>query len=93
MGCFETEAFSGSVIETIGGEDELVGGDGLEAHFPRKELINSLATLAKRSGAGMNEGNLKWYELPRTQDMLGALVLRAPRELFNPNGDLLTMYI
>ena len=42
---------------------------------------------------GMNEGSFKWYELPRTQDMLNAITMRAPRELFNQNCDLLTVYV
>jgi hypothetical protein len=46
----------------------------------------------KRANAGMNEGSLKWYEIPRNQDMLNAIITRAPRELFNQNCDLLTVY-
>lgn len=57
------------------------------------ESTSSLAALSKHAGAGMNEGSLKWYELPRTQDMLNAIVTRAPRELFNQNCDLLTVYV
>lgn len=57
------------------------------------ESTNSFASLAKRAAAGMNEGSLKWYELPRTQDMLNAITTHAPRELFNQNCDLLTVYV
>jgi predicted RND superfamily exporter protein len=56
------------------------------------ESTRSLASLAKQAAAGMNEGSLKWYEIPRTQDMLNAIITRAPRELFNQNCDLLTVY-
>jgi len=61
--------------------------------LPGVESTNSLAALAKRSAAGMNEGSLKWYEIPRSQDMLNAIITRAPRELFNQNCDLLTVYV
>ena len=61
--------------------------------LPGVESTNSLAALSKRAAAGMNEGSLKWYELPRTQGMLNAIVTRAPRELFNQACDLLTVYV
>ncbi|WP_087687461.1 RND family transporter [Pandoraea sp. PE-S2R-1] len=61
--------------------------------LPGVESTQSFASLAKRTAAGMNEGSLKWYELPREQDMLNAITTRAPRELFNQNCDLLTLYV
>ena len=61
--------------------------------LPGVVSTNSLADLAKVFAAGQNEGSLKWYDLPRTQDMLGFTVTRAPRELFNQNCDLLTLYV
>ncbi|MCX7170059.1 MAG: MMPL family transporter [Proteobacteria bacterium] len=61
--------------------------------LPGVESTNSFASLAKHAAAGMNEGSLKWYELPRTQDMLNAITTHAPRELFNQNCDLLTVYV
>jgi uncharacterized protein len=61
--------------------------------LPGVEGTNSMAALAKRAAAGMNEGSLKWYDLPRTQDMLNAIATRAPRELFNQNCDLLSVYV
>lgn len=70
--------------------------DALEAKLisvPGVESTNSYASLSKKLAAGMNEGSLKWYELPRTQDMLNNITTRAPRELFNYNCDLLTVYI
>ncbi|WP_421793650.1 efflux RND transporter permease subunit [Hydrocarboniphaga effusa] len=60
--------------------------------LPGVEGTQSLAALSKRASAGLNEGSLKWYEIPRSQDMLNAVVTRAPRELFNQNCDLLTVY-
>jgi len=61
--------------------------------LPGVESTNSFASLAKHAAAGMNEGSLKWYEIPRTQDMLNAITTHAPRELFNQNCDLLTVYV
>lgn len=60
--------------------------------LPGVDGTQSLAALSKRAAAGLNEGSLKWYEIPRSQDMLNAVITRAPRELFNQNCDLLTVY-
>jgi predicted RND superfamily exporter protein len=61
--------------------------------LPGVESTSSYASLSKRASAGMNEGSLKWYDLPRSQDMLNAITTRAPRELLNQNCDLLTVYV
>ncbi|MDX1725516.1 MAG: MMPL family transporter [Pseudomonas sp.] len=69
--------------------------DALERELqqlPGVEGTSSLAGLAKVANAGMNEGSLKWFEMPRSQEMLNAIVTRAPREMFNQNCDLLTVY-
>ena len=60
--------------------------------LPGVESTNSLAALSKRAAAGLNEGSMKWYEIPRSQDLLNAIITRAPRELFNQNCDLITIY-
>ncbi|PWR19529.1 efflux RND transporter permease subunit [Zavarzinia aquatilis] len=73
----------------------LMAVDALERdlrRLPGVETTNSLAGLAKIANAGMSEGSLKWYAVPRSQDMLNAIITRAPRELFNQNCDLLTVY-
>jgi predicted RND superfamily exporter protein len=60
--------------------------DALERELqqlPGVEATSSLAGLAKVANAGMNEGSLKWYEIPRSQDNLNAIITRAPREMFN----------
>ncbi|THF55174.1 efflux RND transporter permease subunit [Pseudothauera rhizosphaerae] len=75
--------------------DTLMAVDALERELrqlPGVEGTSSLAGLAKIANAGMNEGSLKWYEIPRSQDMLNAIITRAPREMFNQNCDLLTVY-
>ncbi|MFA5119651.1 RND family transporter [Zavarzinia sp.] len=69
--------------------------DALERELqqlPGVEATNSLADLAKVANAGLNEGSLKWSAVPRSQTMLNAIITRAPRELFNQNCDLLTVY-
>ncbi|HJV24529.1 MAG TPA: MMPL family transporter [Aromatoleum sp.] len=76
--------------------DTLMSVDALERELqqlPGVEATSSLAGLAKVSHAGMNEGSLKWFEVPRSQDMLNAIITRAPRELFNQNCDLTTLYV
>ena len=40
MRCFVAEAFSGSVIETVGHEGDVLDGDAIEGHFLWKELAN-----------------------------------------------------
>jgi predicted RND superfamily exporter protein len=76
--------------------DVLMQVDALERELqqlPGVEVTSSLAGLSKLAAAGMNEGSLKWYEIPRSQDMLNSIITRAPRELFNQNCDLLTIYV
>ncbi|MCZ4303457.1 MMPL family transporter [Zoogloeaceae bacterium G21618-S1] len=73
----------------------LLSVDALEQQLrqlPGVESTASLAGLAKMANAGMNEGSLKWYEIPRSQDMLNSIIVRAPREMFNQNCDLLTVF-
>ena len=75
--------------------DTLTAVDELERQLqqlPGVEATSSLAGLAKVANAGMNEGSLKWSEIPRSQDNLNAIITRAPREMFNQNCDLLTVY-
>ncbi|MBI4984640.1 MAG: MMPL family transporter [Rhodocyclales bacterium] len=57
------------------------------------ESTSSFVGLVKKSAVGLNEGSLSWYELPRTQDVLNAIAVRAPRELFNQECDLLLIYV
>jgi uncharacterized protein len=76
--------------------DTLLRVNALETELqqlPGVITTNSLAALSKRAAAGMNEGSLKWYEIPRSQTSLNAIITRAPRELFNQNCDLLTVYV
>jgi uncharacterized protein len=60
--------------------------------LPGVESTSSFVGLAKKSAVGLNEGSLAWYDLPRTQDVLNSIAVRAPRELFNQECDLLLVY-
>ncbi|AZT83255.1 RND family transporter [Marinobacter sp. NP-4(2019)] len=75
--------------------DNLLMVEALERQLQNLDAVestNSFAGLSKQSAVGMNEGNLRWYELPRTQGLLNAIATRAPRELFNQSCDLLSVY-
>jgi predicted RND superfamily exporter protein len=61
--------------------------------LPGVDATNSMAALAKFVSVGYNEGNYKWYELIPNQAALGGVQTRAPREMFNQQGDLLTLYV
>jgi predicted RND superfamily exporter protein len=61
--------------------------------LPDVVSTQSFAGLTKRYAVGLNEGNFKWYELPRTPGILNAIATRAPRDLFNQNCDLLSLYV
>jgi len=61
--------------------------------LPGVETTFSLAGLAKQTMVGMNEGNLKWFELIPNQSLLNAVVTRAPRGLFNESCDLLSIFV
>jgi predicted RND superfamily exporter protein len=61
--------------------------------LPGVDSTNSMASLSKLAASGYNEGNFKWYNLTPNQSALGAVQTRAPRELFNQNCSLLSLYV
>ncbi|WP_454740263.1 efflux RND transporter permease subunit [Cupriavidus necator] len=76
--------------------DTLLKVDALEAELRRVTGVvttQSLAAMSKGTSAAMNEGSLKWYDIPRTQDMLNTIVTRAPREMIDQACDLLTLSV
>ena len=76
--------------------DILLKVDALELilqQLPGVESTNSLAKQAKISAAGMNEGSMLWYGIPRSQELINSIISRAPRELFKQYCDLLTVYV
>ncbi len=60
--------------------------------LPGVETTQSMARLQRRVMVGMNEGSPLWYDLPGNQDMLNTITARAPRELYNEECNLLTIY-
>jgi len=76
--------------------DTLLTVDALETELRRLPGVvttQSLAGISKGAASAMNEGSLKWYDIPRTQDMLNTIVTRAPRELIDQACDLLTVSV
>ena len=57
------------------------------------ESTNSLALLNRRVYGGYSEGSMKWYELPRNQDMINTITSKAPRGLYNDTCNLLTVSV
>jgi len=54
---------------------------------------NSLAAFSRRATVGMNEGSFSWFDVPRSQGMINAVLMRTPRELYSQACDMLTVYI
>ncbi|HCF1525212.1 efflux RND transporter permease subunit [Pseudomonas aeruginosa] len=76
--------------------ENLLQVDALEWSLRQSSVVegtNSFAGLARRASAGMNEGNLKWYDLVANQHLINGGATRAPRELFNATCDLLSIYV
>nr|ART38641.1 G498 [uncultured bacterium] len=61
--------------------------------LPGVESVSTLATLTRRVIAGLNEGNLQWYELLRNQFMINTVVARGPRDLFSHDCSFLPVYV
>lgn len=76
--------------------DTLMRVDALEwqlAQLPGVETTNTLALLNRSVITGLNEGNLKWYDLLQNQNSLNMVTAGAPRGLYNDSCNLLTMYV
>jgi predicted RND superfamily exporter protein len=86
----KTPQFACALYDTVRAVDRL---EFELSQLPGVEGTKSLAGLAKGAASAMNEGSLRWYEIPRNQDMLNAIITRAPREMFNQNCDLLSVYV
>jgi predicted RND superfamily exporter protein len=57
------------------------------------ETTQSLASLARQTAVGMNEGNPRWYELQPNQAALNTASSRAPRSLVNSDFSLLQLQV
>jgi predicted RND superfamily exporter protein len=76
--------------------DTLQRVDALEWNLRQVEGVDStdsLALLNRRVYIGYSEGSMKWYDLPRNQDMINTITARAPRGLYNDSCNLLTLSI
>jgi uncharacterized protein len=76
--------------------DTLVKADALEwdlQQVPGVESTISMAGVSKLATVGMNEGNLKWYEILNNQNVLNSVTVRAPRDLFNQNCNMLSLFV
>ena len=61
--------------------------------IPGVESTSSLASLSRTALVGMNEGNPKWYELSHNQGMLNAIATNMPRDFFNQDCNLLSIFV
>ncbi|MES2265047.1 MAG: MMPL family transporter [Pseudomonadota bacterium] len=57
------------------------------------ETTNTLAMLMRRMMTGLNEGNFKWYDVPKNQSMLNTITAGAPRGLYNESCSMLPVYV
>jgi hypothetical protein len=57
------------------------------------ESTQSLASLARQGAVGMNEGQLRWYELLPDQGALNTAGSRAPRHIVDPAFSLLQVHV
>jgi hypothetical protein len=76
--------------------DTLNKVDALEwelQQVPGVESTSSMAGLSKQATVGMNEGSMKWYEILNNQNVLNAVTVRAPRDLFNQNCNMLSLFV
>ncbi|MGI1672166.1 MAG: MMPL family transporter [Neptuniibacter sp.] len=76
--------------------DHLRLADKLEWELRQLPIVdgaNSFPSLVRQATVGMNEGNLKWFDLVGNQSLINGSAARAPRELFNATCDLLPIYI
>lgn len=55
------------------------------------DSVESMASKGKAALVGLNEGNLKWFELVPNQRVLNGIINYTPRDLFNQNCDLLVV--
>jgi predicted RND superfamily exporter protein len=88
------------MIETPDGAcsmyDTVMREDALEWNLRQVngvEATNSLALLNRRVFGAYSEGSLKWYDLPRNQDMINTITANGPRGLYNDSCNLLTLSV
>jgi predicted RND superfamily exporter protein len=79
-----------------GAYEALATADALEMQLrdlPGVEATLSLAGFSRKMSTALNEGSLAWYEIIPNQDTLNAVIVKAPRELFNQACNLLPIFV
>ncbi|WP_298374123.1 MMPL family transporter [Azospirillum sp.] len=86
------------MVRTVEGEcsshDALMRVDALDWLLRSLPAVDSTASLAGQQRllmSGYNEGNPKWFELPRNRDMLNTITANSPRGLFNDSCSVLPL--
>ena len=75
--------------------DTLMRVDALEerlSQVPGVDSTKSLARQIRQMMVGLNEGGLRWYDLPNNQTALNSITTGSPRGLYNDACSLLTVY-
>jgi predicted RND superfamily exporter protein len=67
--------------------------EGRLRELPGVASTSSLATLSRRAAAGLNEGSLKWYDIPRNEASLNTIAAQAPRDFADYQCHLLPVYV
>jgi predicted RND superfamily exporter protein len=83
-------------VAQCGSYAALAAADALEMelrNLPGVEATLSLAGFSRKMSAALNEGSLAWYEIVPNQDTLNAVIVKAPRDLFNQACDLLPIFV
>lgn len=57
------------------------------------ESTNSLALMNRQMYVGYSEGSMRWYDIPRNQDMVNTLTSNSPRGLYNDPCSLDTISV
>ncbi len=74
----------------------LVDADNLQAELSILEGVQSTVSLIdymKLFNAGYNEGNFKWWALPRSQTTLDGLTIKLPLDIANQSGTISPIYV
>lgn len=83
-------------VAQCGSYAALSAADALEMrlrNLPGVETTLSLSGFSRKMSSALNEGSLAWYELVPNQDTLNAVIVKAPRDLFNQACNLLPIFV
>lgn len=76
--------------------DTLMRTDALEWELRQVEGVESTKSLAlynRQMLFAFNEGNIKWYELLRNQEMINSIAYPAPRTMYSEDCSMITLYV